>query len=168
MTLAEARLHLRYSAWASIQLVEVVRSVPDADFEKNVGISHGSMLGTLAHILWADWMWFNRIAGQSAPPGERPAQTREALETVWPVIHDKWIAWAVHADDAEIHRLVEYISILDGKLTRVPAWQIILHVVNHATLHRGQVVGLLRQMGIAPPHTDLMNFYREPSAVGHA
>jgi uncharacterized damage-inducible protein DinB len=161
MTPAEARLHLRYSAWASIQLVEVVRSVPDADFEKPVGISHGSLLGTLAHVLWADWLWFNRIAGQSAESMERPAQTREALETVWPGIQDKWIAWAERADDAEINRVVEYISILDGKLTRVPAWQIILHVVNHATLHRGQVMGMLRQMGIAPPHTDLMNYYRE-------
>jgi uncharacterized damage-inducible protein DinB len=161
MTLAEARLHLRYSAWASIQLVEVVRSVPDADFEKPVGISHGSLLGTLAHVLWADWLWFNRIAGQSTESMERPAQTREALETVWPGIQDKWIAWAERADDAEINRVVEYISILDGKLTRVPAWQIILHVVNHATLHRGQVMGMLRQMGIAPPHTDLMNYYRQ-------
>ena len=161
MTLAEARLHLRYSAWASIQLVEVVRSVPDADFEKPVGISHGSLLGTLAHVLWADWLWFNRIAGQSAESMERPAQTREALETVWPGIQDKWIVWAENADEAEINRIVEYISILDGKLTRVPAWQIILHVVNHATLHRGQVMGMLRQMGIAPPHTDLMNYYRE-------
>jgi len=92
---------------------------------------------------------------------ERPAQTREALETVWPGIQDKWIAWAEHADEAELNRVVEYISILDGKLTRVPAWQIILHVVNHATLHRGQVMGMLRQMGVAPPHTDLMNYYRQ-------
>jgi uncharacterized damage-inducible protein DinB len=161
MTLAEARLHLRYTAWASIQLVEGVRSVPDVDFEKPVGISHGSLLGTLAHILWADWLWFNRIAGQSTESMERPAQTREALETVWPGIQDKWIVWAEHADEAEINRVVEYISILDGKLTRVPAWQIILHVVNHATLHRGQVMGMLRQMGIAPPHTDLMNYYRQ-------
>ena len=161
MTSAEARLHLHYSAWASIQLVEIVRSVPDADFEKPVGISYGSLLGTLAHVLWADWLWFNRIAGRGAESLERPPQTREALETVWPSVHDKWIAWAEHADDAEINRVVEYISILDGKKTRVPAWQIILHVVNHATLHRGQVMGMLRQMGIAPPHTDLMNYYRK-------
>ncbi|MEP7352919.1 MAG: DinB family protein [Acidobacteriota bacterium] len=33
-----------------------------------------------------------------------------------------------------------------------------LHVVNHATLHRGQVMGMIRQLGIAPPVTDLI-FY---------
>jgi len=157
MTSAEARLHLRYSAWASRKLVEAARSVSNADFAKPVGISHSSLLGTLSHILWADWLWFTRVVG----PMEKPGQTREVLETVWPELQDKWVSWAERASDTEINRVVEYISILDGQMARTPAWQIVLHVVNHATLHRGQVMGMLRQMGIAPPHTDLMNFYRE-------
>ena len=157
MTSAEARLHLRYSAWASHKLVEAVRSVSNADFEKPVGISHSSMLGTLSHILWADWLWFTRVVGSM----EQPGQTREVLETVWPELQDKWVTWAERASDTEINRVVEYKSILDGQTARTPAWQIVLHLVNHATLHRGQVMGMLRQMGIAPPHTNLMNFYRE-------
>jgi uncharacterized damage-inducible protein DinB len=161
MTSAEARLHLRYSAWASRKLVEAVGAVPKADFEKPVGVSHSSMLGTLAHILWADWLWFTRVVQQM----DKPGQTREALETVWPELQDKWVAWADHAGDPEINRVVEYKSILDGQMARTPAWQIVMHVVNHATLHRGQVMAMLRQMDIAPPHTDLMNFYRELSAA---
>jgi uncharacterized damage-inducible protein DinB len=157
MTSAEARLHLRYSAWASRKLVEAVRVVPDGDFEKPVGVSHSSLLGTLAHIFWADWLWFTRVV----EPMEKPGQTSEVLETAWPPLQDKWLTWADRASDAEINRVVEYKSILDGQMARTPAWQIVLHVVNHATLHRGQVMGMLRQMGIAPPHTDLMNFYRE-------
>ena len=157
MTSAEARLHLRYSAWASRKLVEAVRSVSNEDLERPAGISHGSLLGTLAHILWADWLWFTRVVG----PMDKPGQTREVVETVWPELQDKWVTWAERASDAEINRVVEYISILDGQVARTPAWQIVLHVVNHASLHRGQAMGMLRQMGIAPPHTDLMFFYRE-------
>lgn len=138
-------------------MVEAVRVIPDADFERPTGISHGSLLGTLAHILWADWLWFTRVV----EPMEKPGQTRDVLETVWPALQDKWVHWAERASDAGINRAVEYKSLLDGKTARTPAWQIVLHVVNHATLHRGQVMGMLRQMGIAPPHTDLMNFYRE-------
>ena len=163
MTSVEARLHLGYSAWASRKLVEAVRAVPDVDLEKPVGISHDSLLGTLAHILWADWLWFTRVV----EPLEKPGQAREVLDKVWPELQDKWVAWAEGASDAEINRVVEYRSILDGQMTRTPAWQIVLHVVNHATLHRGQVMGMLRQMGIAPPHTDLMKFYRELAAAGH-
>jgi uncharacterized damage-inducible protein DinB len=35
------------------------------------------------------------------------------------------------------------------------------HVVNHATLHRGQVVGMIRQLGVAPPPTDLLFYLME-------
>ena len=34
------------------------------------------------------------------------------------------------------------------------------HVVNHATLHRGQIVGMIRQLGIEPPSTDLLFYLR--------
>jgi uncharacterized damage-inducible protein DinB len=164
MTSVEAGLHLRYSAWASRKLVEALRAVPDADIEKPAGISHGSLLGTMAHIAWADWLWFTRVV----EPMEKPGETREVLETVWLELLDKWVAWAERSSDAELNRMVEYRSILDGKMARTPAWQIVLHVVNHGTLHRGQAMGMLRQMGIAPPHTDLMNFYRELAAAGEA
>ena len=160
MTSAEAHLHLRYSAWASRKLVEAVRPLPDADFEKPVGVSHSSLQGTLAHIFYADWIWFTRVV----EPMEQPGQTREALETVWPELQDKWVAWAERATDAEVNRLVECKSMLYGQMAR-PVWQIVQHVVNHATLHRGQAMGILRQMGIAPPQTDLMNFYSELAAA---
>ena len=160
MTSAEASLHLRYSAWASRKLVEAVRALPDADLEKPVGISHSSLRGTLAHILWADWLWFGRVV----EPMEKPGETRAAIETLWPELQQKWIAWAESAGDAELNRVVEYRSILDNRMARTPAWQIVLHVVNHATLHRGQVMGMLRQRRIDPPHTDLMFYYRELAA----
>ena len=78
MTSAEALLHLRYSAWASRKVMEAARTLPEADFQKPVGVSHGSLQGTLAHILYADWIWFTRVVA----PMEEPGQTREALERI--------------------------------------------------------------------------------------
>ena len=54
--------------------------------------------------------------------------------------------------------------MMDGKQYESPVWQIVLHVVNHATLHRGQVVAMLRQLGMTPPGTDLIYYYRELEA----
>ena len=122
-----------------------------------MGVSHTSLLGTLAHILFADWIWFTRVVG----PMEKPDQTRQALETIWPELHRQWDLWAERASDADLNCVLEYKSMLYGDPARTPAWQIILHVCNHGTLHRGQVMGMLRQMGIAPPHTDMMNFFLE-------
>jgi uncharacterized damage-inducible protein DinB len=50
---------------------------------------------------------------------------------------------------------------IDGTEMTLPlVWQM-QHMVNHATMHRGQVVGMLRQLGRTPPVTDLLVFYRE-------
>jgi uncharacterized damage-inducible protein DinB len=50
MTAAEARVHLRYSAWASLKLIDAVRNISGADFEMPVGVAHGSLRGTLSHM----------------------------------------------------------------------------------------------------------------------
>ena len=42
-----------------------------------------------------------------------------------------------------------------------PIWQIVMHVVNHGTLHRGQIVGMLRQLGVKAPATDIVFYYYE-------
>ena len=156
MTASEARLHLRYSAWASRKLVDAAAALPPESLDRKNGISHGSILGTLAHIQFGDWIWYTRAMG----PVEKPGGSLQELQTVWPSILDKWIAWADALSDADLTRAVDY-KAMDGKAFRTPLWQIVLHVVNHATLHRGQVMGMLRQAGVAPPGTDLIYYYRE-------
>jgi len=124
--------------------MEAVRALSDADFEKPVSVSHGSLQGALAHIFYADWIGFTRVVATM----EEPDPTGEALERVWPELQDKWVAWAEGASDGEMHRVAEFKSMLYAQMTR-PVW-ILLHVVNHETLHRGQAMSMLRQMGIAP------------------
>src|SRR5439155_11874488 len=136
MTTAEAQQHLRYSAWASRKLMDAVRAVNPQDLEKSVGISHGSLQGTLGHILFADWIWYSRIVA----PMEKPAGTLEALERVWPDLQEKWIAWAGGLTDADLARVAVYKG-MDGLEYRNPVCEIVMHVVNHATLHRGQAMG---------------------------
>jgi uncharacterized damage-inducible protein DinB len=48
-----------------------------------------------------------------------------------------------------------------GEAYSLPLVQQMQHVVNHATLHRGQVVGMIRQLGVAPPSTDLLFYLME-------
>jgi uncharacterized damage-inducible protein DinB len=47
-----------------------------------------------------------------------------------------------------------------GAESTMPYWQVVLHVVNHGSYHRGQFATMLRQAGIAPPATDLLIYYR--------
>jgi uncharacterized damage-inducible protein DinB len=155
MTAAEAQLHIRYTNWASRKLLDVVATLSPEDRERSNGISHGSILGTLAHVQFADWIWYTRVVEHL----DKPQGTLEALQTVWPEIQRKWEAWSHTLADSDLQRELSY-KLQDGTEFRSTIGQIILHVVNHGTLHRGQVMGMLRQMNIVPPSTDLMAYYR--------
>jgi len=50
-----------------------------------------------------------------------------------------------------------------GEALQQPIWQIVLHIVNHASYHRGQITTLLRQVGRTPTGTDLITYYRSLS-----
>ena len=54
---------------------------------------------------------------------------------------------------------IDYRSTRGDAFT-TPLWQQLQHVVNHSSYHRGQVVTLLRQLGVDPIGTDLIAFYR--------
>ena len=163
MTAAEAVRHLKYSAWASRRLVDAIKQISADDARRDVGISHRSIFGTLQHIYFADLIWFWRTADPTVKPHAfDDALTDAELEHEWSAIQQRWIDWAASLCDSDLDRVVDYKS-LKGDPFKNTTREIVMHVVNHATIHRGQVMGMLRQMGVAPPPTDLIFYYREPS-----
>ena len=64
-------------------------------------------------------------------------------------------------DEEGINRVIQY-ETTGGERVASVFWQMLQHVVNHASYHRGQVTTMLRQLGAAPPKSlDLIAFYRE-------
>lgn len=161
MTAKEAQTLLAYTVWASHKILDASLKLPPEEFHKPTGISHDSIAGTLNHIYWADRAWFERIANPAAP---LPAPTSwEETHAAWPELLGRWQQWATELADGDLDRVLEYKS-LAGTPAHTPLDQIVMHVVNHATLHRGQIMGMLRQRGIEPPHTDMIYYFREQAA----
>jgi len=158
MTANEARTHLRYSGWASRKLLDAAKALNTDDLNQARGISHGSIVGTLGHIHFADRIWYSRAVDPHEPVIRE--SDLKTLESQWPEIQRKWEAWSDQLQDADMDQPVTYKSP-DGKQYSCPTRFVVLHLVNHATLHRGQAVGMIRQLGIAPPVTDLMAYCRE-------
>jgi uncharacterized damage-inducible protein DinB len=157
MTAEEIRLHIFYSGWASRRLLEAALALSEEQQHREFGVSHKSLMGTLEHIFLADRIWFARTVDP------RVLQSDETFVSAWPQIQKRWEDWAAALSHQDIMRIVDY-NDLKGNPHRTPVWQIALHVVNHATLHRGQAMSLLRQLGVAPPPTDLIFYYREIKA----
>ena len=65
--------------------------------------------------------------------------------------------------DGGVSRIVEY-RLLSGQAGASPMWQMVQHLVNHASYHRGQITTMLRQIGAEPAKPmDLIAYYRVQS-----
>ncbi len=161
MTAAEARTHIRYSGWASRKLLDAAEALTEEQRTKPMGVSHESIQGTLGHIHAADRIWYKRtVEPEMVMPPIAEMSSLEAITANWPDLQAKWETWADSLADADLERMVMY-KLLNGTPGESLASHIVLHLVNHATLHRGQVVGMLRQLGVKPPVTDLIFYLRE-------
>ncbi len=165
MTSADALLHIRYTGWASRRLLDAAGQLSPEVLSKDLSVSHASILGTLAHTFFADAIWYMRAVDPAMPhPNPKEVPPLEALDARWRELLEKWEVWAQTLLDADMEKNVAY-RMLDGTPFESSLKQVVLHVVNHATLHRGQVMGLLRQAGVKPPATDLIFYYRELAAT---
>jgi uncharacterized damage-inducible protein DinB len=163
MTADEARTHIRYSGWASRLLLDAAEALTEEQRTKPMGVSHEGIQGTLGHIHAADRIWYKRtVEPEMILPTAAEMSSLEAITMDWPNLQAKWEAWADSLSDQDMRRVVSY-KLLNGTPMETPASHIVLHLVNHATLHRGQVVGMLRQLGVKPPVTDLIFYLRDLS-----
>jgi len=153
--------HLNYTVWASRRLVEAAAQLTPEELTRDFGASDKSVLGTLVHVFAADRIWLCRVTGSSLP-GRLLDPERDmhlsVLETQWPELLNRWKQWVSGLTDTSV--VISYRD-MKGNPYQTPAWQIILHLVNHGTHHRGQAAGFLRTMGHMPPPLDLIAYYRQ-------
>jgi uncharacterized damage-inducible protein DinB len=158
---ALCQLQLEFMKWADDIMFAAISEVPPGQLDHDFGSSFKSLFGTLNHVYLAELVWLKRIQGN---PGtkiadlEAPADL-SALGQAWPELHRAWIDWSRSMSDENLRAPLIFRS-MQGTEAQLPLWQIVLHVVNHGSYHRGQVATMLRQSGIKPPGTDLLAFYR--------
>jgi uncharacterized damage-inducible protein DinB len=85
----------------------------------------------------------------------------QQLRTRWQAITEDRRGYLATLSDADLPRELRFTR-LNGDVFSMPLEHQMQHVVNHATLHRGQAVGMIRQLGITPPATDLLFYLMAP------
>lgn len=167
MTTAEVRHLFAYTEWANARVLGAVENLAPEELLRDVRISHRSILGTLLHIAGADWMWLERWHGNS-PMGHNvwagwtpdDARSLQQVREKWETVVSRRNAYLDSISDADLDREFSYRRF-SGEAYSLPLGYQMQHVVNHATLHRGQIVGMIRQLGIEPPTTDLLFYVME-------
>ena len=162
MTPADLRTLLDYHYWARDRVLDAAALLTPEQFTRDMGSSFRSVRDTCAHIYAAEWAWYSRWQGTSPtallPLDQFPDVT--SLRQHWTELETKMRMFLESLGEPGIHKVFEY-TLINGQPGATVFWQMLQHVVNHASYHRGQVTTLLRQLGAAPPKSmDLIAFYR--------
>jgi uncharacterized damage-inducible protein DinB len=157
---------VQFNAWANGKVLAVVETLSAEQFTQGLGSSFSSVRDTLTHIMGVEWVWLERLQGRSpaAIPAAKEFADIASLRVRWTQIEKSFREYMQEVKQAELDEVLEYKTLSFG-MGKNARWQMIQHVVNHGTYHRGQVVAMLRQLGAKGVGTDLITFYRERNAA---
>jgi len=157
-----------FNAWANRRMLDSAAAVSSEAFARDLGASFGSVRGTLAHIEIVEWLYLERLDGRSPGPLSPPVfDSVAALRAEWNAVEKRLAETAAAISPENLARACSFKTTAGAPFS-MPVWQLLRHVVNHSTYHRGQVAMLLRQVGGKAQPTDLIAYYRERASSASA
>ncbi|MET1078665.1 MAG: DinB family protein [Pseudomonas sp.] len=154
---------LRYHGWAYRRLIDSLQRLEATAYQAPCGLFFGSPHGTLNHLAVADRIWLARVRGEPAPFTRLDAEVATDLAGVRDFIAEGiagWQAWLQARDDHGLSQVLTYRNSRGDAFSRVLA-DVLLHLVNHGSHHRGQISAALTSLGQPAPVLDYIYFLNE-------
>ena len=155
----------RYNTWANSRVFDAVSGLDQEAFTRDLGSSYPSVRDTLVHLVSAEWIWLERWKGISPSTMIDEGEFADIVELRdrWTVIEDHRESWFKALRPEALAANLKYRNVAGNEYEQ-PLWQLVQHVANHSTYHRGQIVLMLRQLGAKTVSTDLVLWDRDREA----
>jgi uncharacterized damage-inducible protein DinB len=138
----------QYNAWANRKVIECL--------ERQL-VTDEKILSLLSHIISAQFIWLGRFKNQ--PIDQYPLWKSYPLTELKEMAKTAATQWNTFVLEGDIDRVLKYNNYT-GQYFENQIEQIMIHLVNHGTYHRGQIALLLRQKGWEPVNTDYITYDR--------
>jgi uncharacterized damage-inducible protein DinB len=166
MNLHDIKQLVAFNQWANRIFFDALEQLPADQYGRDMQSSHGGIHGTLAHLVGVERGWLSRWRQQ---PGTAAADLRQLtsladLRAAWEHVCMEMNQFLDSLDDQKLQETLSAQSM--AGLVTATYWQMIQHVVDHSSYHRGQIVTMLRQLGVTPPSTGMMRFHRDGGVHG--
>jgi len=152
-----------YNRWANARLYEAALALSDDMYRRKVGVFFGSLHGTLNHLLLTDRIWLKRLTGEGDHPNRLDAivvDDRRELARARVAEDARMVCVIANYDETAFAKTVDYATS-SGKPQQQVLSDILSHLFNHQTHHRGQAHACLSILnGTEPPTLDLLAFQR--------
>jgi uncharacterized damage-inducible protein DinB len=148
-----------YHHWAADRLLGALAPVTAARLDEPWGGSFATGRGLLRHAIGAERVWVTRWNGTSPEriPEFPATHAGSDFRREWERVKSDQLAYLSPHRPERLGEPFAYVK-LGGERRAHPLADVLLHVVNHGTYHRGQLAHLLRDLGLAPPGTDYLDF----------
>jgi uncharacterized damage-inducible protein DinB len=163
----QLRMLMRYRRWANALTFETVLALPEEEAFRERATRWNNIVHTLNHVYVVDDIFRAHLEGRKHQYTHRNTDETPAAEGLSAAVQrmDDWyVDFADSLDDRALDDVItfEFVGGGEGAMTR---GDILLHVVNHATYHRGLVSDMLYQIPVTPLANDLTVFLRDHYAA---
>jgi uncharacterized damage-inducible protein DinB len=151
-----------YNIWANKRIIETSKQLSEDQINKEIIGSFPSVYKTVLHLMEVENLWWERlklaehIKLSGWFTGNFDELSKRLLE-----LSQQWNSWIQNANDANISHVFAYYNS-NKEYFKQPVYEMLLHLFNHQTFHRGQLLTMFRQLGIDKiPPTDFIVFARK-------
>lgn len=151
-----------YASWATGRVLEQAGAVSPQHYVADAPVPHGSLHGTLVHMLAAQWIWRSRCQQGISPtalPGVADIPDLPSLLPRWQIEDEEMRAYVAGLTDDDLTGVIHYTTTR-GVPSEQALWQILTHVLNHGTQHRSEAAMLLTSYGQSPGDLDYIIYLR--------
>ena len=150
----------KHVRWADLAQLDATKSISDEEYFKDRGWSFAHIHGVMLHMLAAQEIWRQRFEGEPMNwlAMDVSMTTRDSVEPKWNEIHQKLGAFFERQTPESVLCELKFKNS-EGKEFSGPLWRFLTHVLNHSTIHRGQLNSMIKLAGGKPPAVDYSSWY---------
>jgi len=160
----EIRMVYEYGYWAFEKVWECVTQLTDEQFVEELGYSRGSIRHQVVHMMSATQRWIIRLKQEPMQPhlAFEDFNTRAAAKSKWNELRAEAMAYVNSLSEADLDSVIHWELPARELSAENACWEILLHVANHATDHRAQILAMLNQhFDIDTPEQDMLFYLLE-------
>lgn len=150
-----------YNIWANNRFIQVLSELTEDQLNQEINSSFPNIRRTVKHLYDAEFAWYNRLDNSEFTydfTKDFDGSFNDLIKK-WVDISAQWYNFILNSDETKLESLFKYRRMDSEYESKVS--DALIHLFNHATYHRGQLITMLRQAGCTKiPSTDYILYIR--------
>ena len=158
------KTYYAYNSWATARLLDALEQLTPEQLTEPGCSGHGSIRDNLAHLMTTQWGWLSWFDGSlTVSQAYLLKVTSESIDSVgkarerWLPIDTQAIEYVNGLTDDKLRDIWTW-TLPTGRSDSLPLCKLLMHVANHGTHTRAQIIAAMRRAGHEPPNIDFLNY----------